>query len=116
MGDALMKINEPYDAVTAYQKSFELNPADDDIVRVIGHCLSLTYDYQKAIQYYENALSKNPTRNDLVVDLGKYIIIIIYSLYIRINNQQKAEQLLQWERFLTDDFAAPTIATLRANS
>ena len=45
LGDALMKINEPHDAVIYYEKAFELNNTDKDIVRVIGNALSLTYDY-----------------------------------------------------------------------
>lgn len=45
--------------------------------------MSLTYDYQKAIEYYEQALRRNEKRNDLIVDLGR--------LYLRINHLEKAE-------------------------
>lgn len=75
MGDALMRINDPQEAVIAYQKAYELNPSDDDIVRLIGYALTMTYDYKKAINYYEEALKKSFGRAELLVDLGRYQLI-----------------------------------------
>jgi len=61
-------------------------------VRIIGNALTLTYDYQKAITYYENALQKNPARVDLLVDLGGYFILLIkdYIFESIIQQRQKA--------------------------
>ncbi|CAD8066862.1 unnamed protein product [Paramecium sonneborni] len=108
IGEAFMKINEPQEAVLSYQKAAELYPEDEEITRTIGNALTMTYDYQKAVNYYEAALLKTPGRQDLLVDLGR--------LYLRMNNIQKAEQILVWEKFLTDDYAAPSLTTLRANA
>ncbi|CAK75826.1 unnamed protein product (macronuclear) [Paramecium tetraurelia] len=108
IGEAFMKINEPQEAVLSYQKAAELNPEDEEITRIIGNALTMTYDYQKAVNYYEAALQKTPGRQDLLVDLGR--------LYLRMNNIKKAEQVLVWEKFVSDDYAAPTLTTLRANA
>jgi tetratricopeptide repeat protein 21B len=53
MGDALMKIHEPEDASKAYEEARKLKPEDDTIIRQIGAALTQTYDYNRAIQYYE---------------------------------------------------------------
>lgn len=42
------------------------------------------------------------------MDLGK--------LYLRIGNTQQAEQILKWEKFVSDDFSAPNIDMLKQNS
>jgi tetratricopeptide repeat protein 21B len=103
-----MRINEPEEAVRAYEQARKLKPDDDSVIKLIGQAMSLTYDYAKAIEYYEQALSKNEKRNDLVVDLGR--------LYLRINNLDKAEALLAWKKFETDDFSAPNTEMLKNNS
>jgi tetratricopeptide repeat protein 21B len=53
MGDALMKIHEPEDAAKAYEEALKLKPDDDQIIRQLGACLTKTYDYNRAIKYYE---------------------------------------------------------------
>ncbi len=45
LGNALMKINEPEDAVKAFEKALSLKPDDETIIKLIGTAMSLTYDY-----------------------------------------------------------------------
>lgn len=45
MGAALLKINEPEEALKAYLKALKLQPENEQVIRSIGSCLSATYDY-----------------------------------------------------------------------
>ena len=40
-----MRINEPEDAVRAYEKALTFKPDDDSVIKLIGTAMSLTYDY-----------------------------------------------------------------------
>ena len=108
LGDALMKINEPEDACKAYLQALLKKPEDEQIISLIGLALTQTYDYNKAIQYYENALRNNSKRNDLVVDLG--------ALYLKIGDLTRAAEVLNWDRFKVDDYSAPNVEMLKQNS
>lgn len=39
LGDALMRIQEPEDAISAYNEANRLNPKDESIIRDIGKAL-----------------------------------------------------------------------------
>lgn len=41
LGDALMRIQEPEDAISAYNEANRLNPKDESIIRDIGRALVL---------------------------------------------------------------------------
>ena len=66
-----------------------------------------THNYEKALNYYENALRQNKKRVDLLLDLAK--------LCIQIKHYSRAEVLLQPELFSGDDFAGSSVETLKRN-
>ena len=51
-GDALMKIQEPEQAIDLYEKALS-SSTDAALVRDIGKALVMTHNYQKAIEYYQ---------------------------------------------------------------
>lgn len=106
LGDALMRIQEPEDAIMAYTEANKINNKDENIIRDMGKALVSTHNYGKASEYYENALKQNPNRIDLKLDLG--------NLYILINNFKRASELLNFENF-ADDYQAPNIDTMKRN-
>jgi tetratricopeptide repeat protein 21B len=69
-GDAMLKIQEPEEAIELYEKALQ-NSTDATLVRDIGRALVMTHDYKKAIQYYEGALETNPNQHSLREDLAK---------------------------------------------
>ena len=106
LGDAFMRIQEPDDAVMAYERALHMNNADEELIRLIGQALVATHDYNQALNYYENALRNDPNRLDLRLDMGK--------LCIKLNRYDKAEQYLKVEIF-GDEFSAGTLAALKKN-
>ena len=52
------------------------NPKDEGVIREIGNALVMTHNYEKAIEYYKNALRNNPDRVEMKLDLGKLCIKI----------------------------------------
>ena len=106
LGDALMRIQEPEDAIMAYSEANKINNKDENIVRDMGKALVATHNYLRASDYYENALRQSPNRVDLKLDLG--------NLYILINNFKRASELLTFETF-ADDFQAPNVDTMKRN-
>ena len=106
LGKALLTIQEPEEALKAFQKAQEKKPNDENITRDIGYALVMTHNYAKALEYYENALLINSSRIDLRLDLSK--------LCIKINKLRRAEELLKPELFY-DDFSAPSLEILRRN-
>lgn len=71
VGDALMEIQEPEEAVIFYEKALHMNREDISLVREIGRAHVMTHDYQKAIRYYETALNEDPKLLDLYTDLAE---------------------------------------------
>ena len=56
LGNALLEIQEPEDAVKAFQGAMSLDRSADEIIRKIGNCYVQMHDYKKAFEYYEAAL------------------------------------------------------------
>lgn len=106
LGDALMRIQEPEDAIMAYMEANKINNKDENITRDMGKALVATHNYMNASDYYENSLKQNSNRADLKLDLG--------NLYILINNFKRASELLTFETFV-DDFQAPNVETMKRN-
>ena len=106
LGDALMRIQEPEDAIMAYTEANKINNKDESVIRDMGKALVSTHNYARASDYYENALRQSPNRVDLKLDLGNLCILI--------NNFKRATDLLSFEIF-TDDFQAPNIETMKRN-
>ena len=71
VGDSLMDIQEPEEAVIFYEKALHMNREDISLVREIGRAYVMTHDYHKAIRYYETALSEDPKLLDLYADLAE---------------------------------------------
>jgi tetratricopeptide repeat protein 21B len=73
----------------------------------LGKSLCKTHNYEKALNYYENALRQNKKRIDLLLDLAK--------LCIQIKHYSRAEELLQPELFAGDSVSQSSLETLKRN-
>ncbi|CAN7998156.1 unnamed protein product [Ixodes hexagonus] len=56
LGDAYMKIQEPDNAIGAYEQALRKNPRDSMIARKIGQALIKTHQFERAITYYKAAI------------------------------------------------------------
>ncbi|XP_034282528.1 tetratricopeptide repeat protein 21B isoform X4 [Pantherophis guttatus] len=86
LGDAYMNIQEPEEAIEAYEQSLKKNPRDGALARKIGNALVKTHNYSKAISYYEAAL-KTGQQNILCYDLAE--------LLLQLSQHDKAEKVLR---------------------
>lgn len=68
-GDALMKIQEPEEAIKLYERAYDMTQ-DAELVRLIGNALVMTHDFSKAIGFYEHTLEGDPSKMDLRKDLA----------------------------------------------
>ena len=73
LGDALLSIQEPADAILAFQQAMEIDShKDPSLVRKIGSAMMQTHDYERAIQYYHDALKKpSAQQQELRQDLAR---------------------------------------------
>mmetsp|Transcript_60950 Transcript_60950/g.108295 ORF Transcript_60950/g.108295 Transcript_60950/m.108295 type:complete len:1353 (-) Transcript_60950:75-4133(-) len=73
LGDALLSIQEPDDAIKAFQEALDIEKGkgDPELVRKIGKAMMQTHDYERAIQYYNDALRKHPSVMELRQDLAR---------------------------------------------
>ncbi|XP_044889825.1 tetratricopeptide repeat protein 21B isoform X2 [Felis catus] len=86
LGDAYMNIQEPEEAIIAYEQALNQNPKDGTLASKIGKALVKTHNYSKAITYYEAAL-KSGQQNYLCYDLAE--------LLLKLKWYDKAEKVLQ---------------------
>lgn len=86
LGDAYMNIQEPEEAIVAYEQALNQNPKDGTLASKIGKALVKTHNYSKAITYYEAAL-KSGQQNHLCYDLAE--------LLLKLKWYDKAEKVLQ---------------------
>ncbi|KAM9033190.1 tetratricopeptide repeat protein 21B isoform 3-T3 [Sarcophilus harrisii] len=86
LGDAYMNIQEPEEAIEAYEQALKQNPKDGILASKIGKALVKTHNYSKAITYYEAAL-KSGQQNFLCCDLAE--------LLLKLKHYEKAEKVLQ---------------------
>ncbi|KAM7315036.1 tetratricopeptide repeat protein 21B isoform X2 [Ixodes scapularis] len=56
LGDAYMKIQEPDNAIGAYEQALRKNPRDSMVARKIGQALIKTHQFDRAITYYKAAI------------------------------------------------------------
>ena len=87
LGEALMRIQEPEEAIKVYEKALRQKPDDLFLTKEIGRALVLTHDYQRAIQYYESAVRTDPKKTELLTDLA--------NLYLRLKDYQSANLILE---------------------
>uniref|UniRef100_A0A4X2M3E6 Tetratricopeptide repeat protein 21B n=1 Tax=Vombatus ursinus TaxID=29139 RepID=A0A4X2M3E6_VOMUR len=86
LGDAYMNIQEPEEAIEAYEQALKQNPKDVTVASKIGKALVKTHNYSKAITYYEAAL-KSGQQNFLCYDLAE--------LLLKLKRYEKAEKVIQ---------------------
>ncbi|KAK8788407.1 hypothetical protein V5799_021812 [Amblyomma americanum] len=56
LGDAYMKIQEPDNAIGAYEQALRKNPKDSAVARKIGQALIKTHQFERAVTYYKAAI------------------------------------------------------------
>jgi len=73
VGDSLMEICEPDEAYEYYQEAYEMSEFNKDrqLIRKIGNSLIYNHDYNKAVEYYEDAIKSYPDDAELRSDLAK---------------------------------------------
>ncbi|XP_073097695.1 tetratricopeptide repeat protein 21B isoform X1 [Manis javanica] len=86
LGDAYMSIQQPEEAIVAYEQALNQNPKDGTLASKIGKALVKTHNYSKAITFYEAAL-KSGQQNYLCYDLAE--------LLLKLKWYDKAEKVLQ---------------------
>eukprot|EP00939_MAST-03C_sp_MAST-3C-sp1_P002504 g2504.t1 len=59
LGDSYLKIQEPLQAIRAYERALKIEPGDVSLSIMIGDALKTTHNYQGAIDYFERALSNS---------------------------------------------------------
>eukprot|EP00906_Rhabdomonas_costata_P037365 RCo052578 len=87
LGEAYMSIQEPEKAIAAFEKASALDSNDAELAAKIGKALVTTHDYNKAITYYRNVISGDPTKIYLRHDLA--------TLQWRLGAYDKAETVLK---------------------
>jgi tetratricopeptide repeat protein 21B len=89
LGDALLSIQEPADAIKAFQQAMDIDKGKGDptLVQKIGKAMIQTHDYEKAIKYYHEALQRHPKQQELRQDLAK--------LYMRLQRWEDAIKELE---------------------
>jgi tetratricopeptide repeat protein 21B len=78
LGEALLNIQEPADAIKAFQQAIDIDKGRGDaaLVQKIGKAMTQLHDYDKAIQYYRAALERHPTQQELRQDLAKLYVAL----------------------------------------
>jgi len=113
LGDALLSIQEPADAIIAFQQAMELESfkVDPNLIQKIGKAMMQTHDYERAIQYYHDALRKHPSQQELRQDLAR--------LYRRLQRWEDAIkelddalQVVMEESFKTSKYRVDTLVQL----
>ena len=95
LGDAYLNIQEPEQAIAAYQDALKMNPNDHALALLIGRALVKTHEYHRAIEYYEDALEAGTEKGksnvaSLRSDLAK--------LYIKLKKFDEASRVLKQSR------------------
>jgi tetratricopeptide repeat protein 21B len=73
-GDALMRIQEPHDAIDAYQRALVLDPENEHMRSLIGKAMSTTHDYQATNDYYEQVITDYPKNLNMKIDYAKLLV------------------------------------------
>jgi hypothetical protein len=63
LGEALLAVQEPGQAVRAFEAALELSPHDSALACRIGKALVATHDYQRAVDYFNKAIRNSPGRH-----------------------------------------------------
>ena len=71
LGEAYMNISEPEKAIAAFESALRKSPGDGELASRIGKVLVATHEFVKAIEYYLEAVTKDPTRAGLRYELAE---------------------------------------------
>lgn len=83
----MSNISKPERAIQVYTSALEKNPSDSAIANKIGKALVTTHEYNKAIEYYENAVKNSNGNSSLRSDLAE--------LYLKLKKLDEAERVLK---------------------
>ena len=88
LGDAYLRVEQPERAIEVYESVLRWEPGDLYLVSKTGEALVMTHEFEKAILYYQSALSRETSvgRSPLLPDLAV--------LLIKLKQLEKAEALL----------------------
>ncbi|KPI84389.1 hypothetical protein ABL78_6550 [Leptomonas seymouri] len=70
LGEAYSTIQEPEQAIAAYEKAKALSPSSSELSVRVGRALVASHDYAKAIRYYQEALSVDSHLSTVRADLA----------------------------------------------
>ncbi|KAG5487489.1 hypothetical protein LSCM1_07444 [Leishmania martiniquensis] len=70
LGEAYTTIQEPEQAIAAYEKARALSPSSNELSVRVGRALVAAHDYAKAIRYYQDALEADPHLSIVRTDLA----------------------------------------------
>jgi tetratricopeptide repeat protein 21B len=94
LGEAYMRIQNPDDAIGAFEEALKLNPRNVGLASKIGKALLSTHDYKKAMNYYQEALRSSENGPiQLRLDLA--------GLYLKLKNYGRAADVL--DEYLSKD-------------
>ena len=98
LGEACLKVNEPQQAIQNFENALQFNKNDTGLRSKIGKALVATHDYERAKQYYAEALAESPSDTMLSLELA--------SLYTRLGRRMGALAYEEAERVLEEARAA----------
>lgn len=73
LGEALMKVDEPEEAMRAFEVARKKSPLNATVSKKVGQALVASYEYRKAVEHYEDTLASNkesPDKLELLYDFG----------------------------------------------
>jgi tetratricopeptide repeat protein 21B len=70
LGEAYSTIQEPEQAIAAYEKAKALSPSSSELSVRVGRALVASHDYAKATRYYQEALNADPHLSTVRADLA----------------------------------------------
>ncbi|XP_036445416.1 tetratricopeptide repeat protein 21B [Colossoma macropomum] len=86
LADAFMKIQEPEKAIEVYQEAVKMAPKEASFATKIGQALVRTHQYDKAVNYYETALSTS-MQDSVCLELAE--------LLLKLRRFERAQQILE---------------------
>lgn len=70
VGDAMLKQGKSDEAFKYYQKAYEFNPRNAEVVSRLGNYYGMTGDHKKASEYFEKALKLEPGNTGLLFNVA----------------------------------------------
>nr|PNR30269.1 hypothetical protein PHYPA_026585 [Physcomitrium patens] len=89
LGEALMKVDEPEEAMRAFEVARKKSPLNATVSKKVGQALVASYEYRKAVEHYEDTLASNkesPDKLELLYDFG--------DLNFKLRNYKRSAEVL----------------------